>query len=66
VVVRPSVGEVSNREVLATVIEFLRAEPRNRVMADFWAQSETLRVVRREPHCSATGKTPALHIDTPS
>jgi hypothetical protein len=65
VVVRPSVGEVQEPEVLEAVIEFMRAEPRNRVMADFWAQSDTIRVVRRAPYSTATGKTPALHLEVP-
>ena len=31
-------------------------------MADFWAQGETLRVVRREPHLTPAGKILPLHL----
>jgi hypothetical protein len=63
VVVRPGVGEVAERDVVSAVIEFLRAKPANRLMADFWEQSGTVRLVRREPHVTAAGKTPALHVE---
>jgi len=63
VVVRPSVGRVREPELLAAVIEFMRADPRNRVMADFWAQNDAIRMVRREPHSTASGKTQALHVE---
>ena len=63
VVVRPGVGDVAEREVVSAVIEFLRAKPANRLMADFWEQSDAVRVVRREPHVTAAGKTPALHVE---
>jgi hypothetical protein len=65
IVVRPGVGEVAERDVVSAVIEFLRAKPANRLMADFWEQSGTVRVVRREPRVTAAGKTPALHIESP-
>jgi hypothetical protein len=65
-VVAPEIGPVAESEVLSTVYRFLREEPRNRVMADFWAQSETLRVVRREPHMTITGKILPLHVARPS
>ncbi len=61
VVVSPAVGAIDEDELLSAVVEFLRAE--NRLMTDFWAQSETLRVVRREPHIGATGKSPTLHVE---
>jgi len=63
VVVHPGVGEVEERDVVSAVIEFLRAKPANRLMADFWEQSGTVRLARREPHVTAAGKTPALHIE---
>jgi hypothetical protein len=63
VVVSPEVGDVAERDVVSAVIDFLRAKPANRLMADFWEQSETVRLVRREPHVTAAGKTPALHVE---
>lgn len=64
VVVRPGVGEVAEQDVVSAVIEFLRAKAANRLMADFWEQSGTVRLVRREPHVTAAGKTPALHVES--
>lgn len=66
VVVRAAIGDVEEREVTSTVIDFLRSRPANRLMAEFWDQSDTLQVVRREPHVTAAGKTPALHIASSS
>jgi hypothetical protein len=65
IVVGPRVGPVAETEVLSTVYAFLRAERRNRLMADFWAQSKSLRVVRREPHMTPVGKILPLHIPRP-
>jgi hypothetical protein len=45
------------------VFDFLRAKPANRLMADFWEQNGSVRLVRREPHVTAAGKTPALHVE---
>jgi hypothetical protein len=62
VVVGPRIGPVSEGEVLEAVYAFLRAQPRNRLMADFWAQAESLRVVRREPYLTPVGKILPLHL----
>ena len=62
VVVGPRIGQVAHEEVLSTVFGFLREQPRNRLMADFWAQGEALRVVRCEPELTAAGKIVPLHI----
>jgi hypothetical protein len=66
IVVGPRVGEVADAEVLSAVVEFMREVPRNRLMADFWAQGETLRVVRREPHLTSAGKILPLHLVPPA
>jgi hypothetical protein len=63
IVIQPHVGDVPEPEVVSTVIEFLRAERRNRQMADVWDDAQTLRVVRREPSLTSAGKTLPLHID---
>jgi hypothetical protein len=66
VVVRPSVGAMSEQEVVGTVVDFLRATPRNRLMANVWAQSDTLRLVRTEPRQSHPGgKILPLHTARP-
>jgi hypothetical protein len=41
--------------VVGAVVDFLRATPRNRLMADVWAQSDTLRLVRAEPRQTQPG-----------
>jgi hypothetical protein len=56
VVVSPRVGEIAEGEVVSEVIGFLRRPSHNRLMADFWAQGESLRVARREPEMTAAGK----------
>jgi hypothetical protein len=62
VLVRPSVGEVVEAEVVATVLSFLGAQRRNRLMADVWAAGDTIRVIRREPYLTRVAKILPLHI----
>jgi hypothetical protein len=62
IVIRPQVGDVAEDEVVSSVVAFLRSEPRNRLMAEVWQQSDTLRVVRREPSRTVAGKLLPLHI----
>jgi hypothetical protein len=65
VVVHPSLGALDEGDVLDTVFEYMRAEPRNRLMADFWREAQTLRVVRRPPHVTSAGKILPLHLARP-
>jgi phenylacetate-coenzyme A ligase PaaK-like adenylate-forming protein len=53
VIVRPGIGPVADHEVVEAVLAFLRAEKRNRLMAEVWAQYGTVRVVRAEPRRAA-------------
>jgi hypothetical protein len=62
VVIRPALGALDEREVVTAVLSHLRLEPRNRLMADFWRDGHTLRVVRREPYVTPSGKILPLHI----
>jgi len=62
VIARPSVGELDESEVVAAVIASLRAKPRNRLMADMWRDGGTVRLLRREPYTSVTGKILPLHL----
>lgn len=62
VVVRPAVGELDDREVVMAVLNHLRSERRNQLMADVWRDGQTLRVVRREPYMTSAGKILPLHI----
>jgi len=60
-VVDPSVGALDERELLAAVYSYMRAKRRNRLMADFWREAETVRVVRRQPEMTDAGKILPLH-----
>jgi hypothetical protein len=63
VVVRPEVGHVEEDQVLGAVVDFLRSEKRNRLMAEVWRQSGTLRVVREQPRVNPpSAKILPLHI----
>jgi hypothetical protein len=62
VVARPALGPIDERDVVATVLDRLRAERENRMMADIWRDGGTLRLVRREPHVTSAGKILPLHI----
>ena len=66
VVARPSLGRIDEQEVVAAVIAHLRATPRNRLMADVWRDSGTVRLVRRDPYTSVSGKILPLHLVKPT
>jgi hypothetical protein len=61
-VVSPRVGPLRDEEVVTEALAFLREPRPNRLMADFWAQSGSLRVARREPHVTSGGKIQPLHL----
>lgn len=65
VVARPALGSLDEEEVVAAVIAYLAATPRNRLMADVWRDGGTLRLVRREPTTSVAGKILPLHLVQP-
>jgi hypothetical protein len=62
-VVSPRLGPIDEARVVATVLQFL-ASPSgaHKMMADFWEQANTLRVVRREPHATSASKILPLHL----
>lgn len=63
ILVHPRLGELDERSVLETALSYLRSRGRSQaMMADLWRSSGTLRVERREPYVTATGKLPVLHI----
>lgn len=62
VLVRPSIGEVADDEVVAAVLSFLGSQRRNRLMTDVWAAGDTIRVIRREPYLTPAAKILPLHI----
>lgn len=63
VIVSPSVGEIDETELIKTVLtELSIGKDTNRMMADVWSQSKTLRVKRMHPITTAGGKLLPLHI----
>jgi hypothetical protein len=63
IVVSPRVGVVDERGLVAAVLEGVRSGPAyHRMMAGFWRDGETLRVVRREPHSTHSAKILPLHL----
>jgi hypothetical protein len=62
VVVSPTVGRVTESEVIAAVLGALsKGSEAHRMMADRWQQANTLRVVRREPYQVPGAKVLPLH-----
>jgi hypothetical protein len=62
IIVSPRVGNVSEVEVMATVLQALSTVPSGDIMSDHWRQGQTLRIVRREPYITASAKILPLHI----
>jgi len=62
-VMSPRLPAVDPAEVARVVIDALAARgAAHRMMAGVWRDGRTLRLDRREPHGTATGKTPVLHV----
>jgi len=64
--VSPRVGEIDQTQVVRTILEVLgtasygnSAAP---MMAGYWRDAQTLRVVRREPHATGAAKILPLHV----
>jgi hypothetical protein len=65
-VVSPRLGPLDEMAVRAVALETLAAPGRvHHLMAGVWRDSGTLRVVRREPHVTRTGKIQTLHVVRP-
>jgi hypothetical protein len=63
IVVSPRVGELDEAAVIDTVLVALSSGPAyKRMMASVWQSGDTLKVVRREPHATATAKILPLHL----
>jgi hypothetical protein len=61
IVVSPRVGPVDGAAVSAAVYDWLRTRPGEALMADFWQDANTLRVVRRAPYATGAAKVLPLH-----
>jgi len=63
ILVSPDVGSIDEKELIHTVLaELGRGQDSNRLMAEVWAESNTLRVKRIRPLATARGKILPLHI----
>ena len=65
IVVSPRVGAVDEDAIVALVLESLQSSHAGgggALMAEQWRQSNTLRVVRREPYETRTAKVMPLHV----
>ena len=65
-VVSPRVGEIDQVQVVSTVLEVLGSSARGdkgaAMMARYWRDAQTLRVVRREPYATTAAKILPLHV----
>jgi hypothetical protein len=61
IVVSPRVGTVEAPAVTSAVYDWLQARPGEQLMADFWRNANTVRVVRRTPYATGPGKILPLH-----
>ena len=65
-VVSPRVGEVDEAQVVSTALGVLGSAPGsnsgNTMMAGYWRDAQTLRVVRREPVATSVAKILPLHV----
>jgi hypothetical protein len=59
--VRPSVGEIDEADLLATVYDRLKSYSAAGALE--WRQGDTLRVVRRDPYEKASAKIMPLHVN---
>ena len=65
-VVSPRVGPVDEAALVAAALAVLASPPTGKsgeaMMAAYWRDARTLRVVRREPHATAAAKIMPLHV----
>ncbi len=63
IIVDPKIGAVDEADLVETVLTFLGSEHKMKKMGvDRWREANTLRVVRRVPFITGTGKILPLHI----
>jgi hypothetical protein len=61
VIVSPRVGPVEVSALSVAVYDWLRSRPGEQLMADFWHDANTVRVVRRAPYATSAAKVLPLH-----
>lgn len=63
IIVNPKVGDIDEVELIETVLnELAKGADTQRMMAQVWSQSKTLRVKRIQPYTTDVGKLLPLHI----
>jgi hypothetical protein len=66
-VISPRVGPLDEDAVAGEVLSALGGrDAAHRAMAAFWRDGQTLRIVRREPYATRTGKIQTLHLARPA
>jgi len=61
IVVSPRVGPVEALAVSGAIYDWLRTRPGEQLMAEFWHDANTVRVVRRAPYATGAAKVLPLH-----
>lgn len=61
IVVSPRVGRIDDAAVPGVVYNWLQERPGEQLMADFWRDANTVRVVRRPPYATTAAKVLPLH-----
>ncbi len=63
IVVSPRVGAVNESQLVEAVLASLGSRAGgNQMMAQYWQDGKTLRVVRREPYATSASKIQTLHV----
>jgi hypothetical protein len=63
ILVSPRLGHVDETQVVATALDVLGfSSNANRMMARYWRDAQTLRVVKREPYLTHAAKILPLHV----
>jgi hypothetical protein len=64
VIVNPDIAPLDEKEIIRTVtVELARGNDTRRMMAEMWSQAKTLKVVRRRPYITDSGKFLPLYIN---
>jgi hypothetical protein len=61
IVVSPRVGAIDSAAIPRVVYAWLKARPDEELLADFWRDANTVRVVRRAPYSIGAAKVLPLH-----
>jgi hypothetical protein len=63
IVVNPDLGEIDDSELIKTLVcELKKGSDAQQMMTEVWAQTDTLRVIRKKPLTTSSGKLLPLYI----